>query len=28
VKNMLARAFSKTGASNRTELALLMLKAA
>ena len=28
VKNMLARAFMKTGASNRTELALLMLKAA
>ena len=28
VKNMLQRAFSKTGASNRTELALLMLKTA
>jgi len=28
VKNMLARAFSKTGASNRTELALLLWKAA
>ena len=28
VKNMLQRAFAKTGASNRTELALLMLKVA
>ena len=28
VKNMLQRAFSKTGASNRTELALLILKIA
>jgi DNA-binding NarL/FixJ family response regulator len=28
VKNMLQRAFQKTGASNRTELALLMLKVA
>lgn len=28
VKNMLQRTFNKTGVSNRTELALLMLKAA